>query len=101
MSYKHNNLMAMRNQYWQDNSLRAQQEKAQLKIFLSHTQLFEQVGESELKYFFYCLPSAIIMKGYALGFNHPKVIHVMKKYIIQNKSLLKCKAEIKIQYRFQ
>ena len=62
MSYKHNNLMAMRHNYWDDESSPTVQEE---KIFLRNTLIEEGIFKNatldDTKYFFFTLPSIIIV----------------------------------------
>jgi hypothetical protein len=43
--------MAMRKHYWNDSSVRVQQEKQALKYLLEHQQIFPDMQEEDLKYF--------------------------------------------------
>ena len=100
MSYKHNNLMAMRENYWNDtDSAQVQKEKK----FFQHTLLAHAIhsspSEDDAKYLFFSLPSIIIVKGYALGFQHDTVQAMIFKHIQDNKKLLQQKGDIKIQFR--
>lgn len=100
MSYKHNNLMAMRENYWNDTvSAQVQKEKK----FFQHTLLAHAIhsspSEDDAKYLFFSFPSIIIVKGYALGFQHDTVQAMIFKHIQDNKNLLKQKSDIKIQFR--
>ncbi|MEB3753857.1 hypothetical protein [Acinetobacter sp. MD2(2019)] len=99
MSYKHNNLMAMRLRYWQENSASVQQDKQDLKKFLIAQQLFADVSEQDLHYFFFSLPSQIIIKAHALGFSHHHVVQMMQSYVADHQIQLKNKQSMKIKYR--
>lgn len=91
--------MAMRVRYWHENSLEVQRDKQQLKIFLEQQCLFAQVSEKELQYFFFSLPSNIIIKAHALGFGHHQVMEMMMTYIAAHQQQLQNKEELKIKYR--
>lgn len=99
VSYKHNNLMAMRVRYWHEDSLTVKQNKQQLKVFLEQQQVFAHVSEQELHYFFFSLPSSIIMKAHTLGFADQQVIEMMTTYIAEHQQQLRNKEELKIKYR--
>ena len=100
MSYKHNNLMAMRQNYWNDtHSAQVDLEKIELKKILSEYGVFDQPSLDDAKYFFFSLPSIIIVKGYALGFADKSVKEMIIQFIEQNKKPLKQRAELKIAYR--
>ncbi len=99
VSYKHNNLMAMRKHYWNDTSVKVQQEKQALWQLLQQQQLFATLHEDDVKYFFFTLPSEVIVKGYALGFEHQRVQSMMRQHITENKSRLERRELFKIKYR--
>lgn len=100
MSYKHNNLMAMRQSYWNDNHSDAVLiEKQFFQQILIENGIFENASMDDAKYLFFCLPSVIIVKGYAHGFLHEPVKTMILKFIQDNKTLLMKKAETKVQYR--
>lgn len=100
MSYKHNNLMAMRQNYWNDtHSTQVNLEKNELQNMLNEYGIFEQPSLDDVKYFFFSLPSIIIVKGYALGFANSTVKEMISQFIEQNKSLLMQRTELKISYR--
>lgn len=100
MSYKHNNLMAMRQSWWEDeSSASVQSEKRYLQTILSEQGVFEAPSIDDVKYFFFSLPSIIIVKGYALGFTDPSIKELIQNHIESNKQLLIQKHEIKIQFR--
>lgn len=100
MSYKHNNLMAMRQNYWNDtDSSQVNLEKTELTKMLTEYGIFEHPSLEDTKYFFFSLPSIIIVKGYALGFSHDSVKEMITQFIEQNKMLLKQRSELKIAYR--
>ncbi|MEB3766577.1 hypothetical protein [Acinetobacter sp. MD2] len=99
MSYKHNNLMAMRLRYWQEASISVQNNKQSLKVFLEQQQLFSQVSEDELEYFFFSLPSHVVMRAHSLGFDHHQVMAMMTTHIATHRQQLSCRKDIKIKYR--
>jgi 1,4-dihydroxy-2-naphthoyl-CoA synthase len=99
MSYKHNNLMAMRQQYWRDLSARTQQEKYYMQQLLQHYQVYKTPSLLDVQHLFFHLPSLIIVKGYALGFCHPDVLDMMCAFIEDNRVALAQKADLKIQFR--
>ena len=100
MSYKHNNLMAMRQSYWNDNHSDAVLiEKQFFQQILIENGIFENASMDDARYLFFCLPSVIIVKGYAHGFLHESVKTMILKFIQDNKTLLMKKAETKVRYR--
>ncbi|MHA3049006.1 hypothetical protein [Acinetobacter sp. ANC 4641] len=99
MSYKHNNLMAIRKHYWDDSSTQVQQEKQALKHFLECQHIFPDMQEEDLKYFFFSLPSQVIVKGYALGFTHERVKDMLLQHITENKTRLEKRELFKVKYR--
>ncbi|WP_088459549.1 hypothetical protein [Acinetobacter soli] len=99
MSYKHNNLMAMREKYWSDNaSHHVQNEKTFFCETLQEHKIFDRPSLDDARYFFFTLPSIVIVKGYALGFTHDLVKSMIAKHIEANKVQLKQRHQIKIQY---
>lgn len=100
MSYKHNNLMAMRQNYWDDESSPTVQEE---KIFLRNTLIEEGIFKNatldDTKYFFFTLPSIIIVKAHALGFHHNHVKRMLIAHIHTNRAALMRKSTLKIQFR--
>lgn len=100
MSYKHNNLMAMRENYWNsDDSIKVSQEKSALQQTLQALGVFEQPSLDDAKYVFFGLPSIIIVKGYALGFMHDQVQQLIVQHIQTNKQQLQQRSALKIQYQ--
>lgn len=100
MSYKHNNLMAMRQNFWNDHSNdQVQNEKLFLQKILTELGIFQPATLDDAKYCFFLLPSIIIVKGYALGFSNDSVKVMIIDYLSQNRNLLTERASIKIQYR--
>lgn len=100
MSYKHNNLMAMRQNYWDDESSPTVQEE---KIFLRNTLIEEGIFKNatldDTKYFFFTLPSIIIVKAHALGFHHSHLKRMLIAHIHTNRAALMRKSTLKIQFR--
>lgn len=92
--------MAMRNHYWQNEtqSERIDDEKTFLKDFLNQHQVFKDPNLDDVKYFFFSLPSIIILKAYALGFMHELVIAMMNRFIEENKKNLCSRMQLKVQY---
>lgn len=99
MSYKHNNLMAMRQNYWNDTT--SPQVGAEKKFFqniLIEQGIFTEPSIDDVKYFFFTLPSIVIVKGYSLGFQDHAVKHLLEKHIPRNKSVLIAKSALQIEY---
>ncbi|WP_038344171.1 hypothetical protein [Acinetobacter sp. A47] len=100
MSYKHNNLMAMRQNYWDDeHSSTVQTEKQFLQNLLVEEGVFKEASLEDTKYFFFTLPSIIIVKAYALGFHHSEVRRMLVKHIHTHKPALMKRAALKIQFK--
>jgi len=106
MSYKHNNLMAMRQSYWNDNHSDAVLiEKQFFQKILIENGIFENASLDDAKYLFFSLPSVIIVKGYAHGFLHDSVKLMILKFIQDNKAQLmkkpkpKCNIECKNTFK--
>ncbi len=100
MSYKHNNLMAMRQSWWNDDSnSTVQSEKQFMCHFLTEQGLFQPAELEDVRYFFFSMPSIIIVKGYAEGFQATTVQQLMQQYITQNKDQLMQRNSLKIQYQ--
>lgn len=100
MSYKHNNLMAMRLRYWNDvETDSVQLEKQFLQQILIEHEVFQAPTLDDVKYFFFSLPSIIIVKGYAVGFTNIDIKNMISQYIHENKSSLMKHEILKIQYR--
>jgi hypothetical protein len=98
MSYKHNNLMAMRQNFWNDESSTIQSEKLFLLQQLSEQQVFNQPTLDDAKYLFFSLPSIVIVKGYAHGFSHISVQEMISTYIQTHKLQLSRKESLKIKF---
>ncbi|MDM1021397.1 hypothetical protein QSV37_13945 [Acinetobacter sp. VNK23] len=99
MSYKHNNLMAMRQNYWDDESSTIQAEKQFLRDILIEEGIFKDATLDDTKYFFFTLPSIIIVKAHALGFHHSHVKRMLIKHIHTNRAALMRKSSLKIQFK--
>ncbi|MFM6906907.1 MAG: hypothetical protein ACKOXD_08030 [Acinetobacter sp.] len=100
MSYTHNNLMAMRQNYWDDeSSSTVQAEKQFLRNTLIEEGIFKDATLDDTKYFFFTLPSIIIVKAHALGFDHSHVKHMVIAHIDTHRVALMRKATLKIQFR--
>ncbi|MPW44665.1 hypothetical protein D7V21_15045 [Acinetobacter guerrae] len=100
MSYKHNNLFAMRETYWNDaDSHHVQAEKQYFCDMLNQYGVFENASFEDAKYFFFTLPSIIIVKGYALGFMHKSVQAMIDQHIQGHVNQLKMRESLKIQFR--
>lgn len=99
MSYKHNNLMAIRQTYWHEQSARTVQEKQILQHLLIQYHVIPQASLDDAKYLFFHLPSCIILKGYALGFVHQQVQSMMIQFIQKNKADLAQKIPFKVPFQ--
>lgn len=100
MSYKHNNLLAMREQYWSDEqSTQVQQEKAYFCHLLQASNIYANPTLEDAKYLFFNLPSIVIVKGYALGFQDAQVYELIVRFIEQYKTQLMQKSCVKIQFK--
>lgn len=100
MSYKHNNLMAMRQNYWNDSdSTQVINEKQFFQTLLADHDIFTAANLDDAKYFFFSLPSIIIVKGYALGFSNSSVKKMLEQFIVQHKTDLQQRISFKIAYR--
>lgn len=94
--------MAMRQNYWNDsNSTQVDMEKRFFQQLLIENDVFEQATINDARYFFFGLPSIIIVKGYALGFINESVKQMLDLHIRQNKQLLSSRIELKIQYQMK
>lgn len=99
MSYKHNNLWAMRERYWNDQNDTVNSEKLYFQRILEELDVFPEAHVDDAKSLFFSLPSIIIVKGYALGFQHPIVHNLIVKHIQQHKIALQQRNHVKIQYK--
>ncbi|ENX47986.1 MAG TPA: hypothetical protein DIT34_13925 [Acinetobacter ursingii] len=100
MSYKHNNLFAMRENYWNDvDSGHVKAEKQYFCDALNSHGVFEDASLEDAKYFFFTLPSIIIVKGYALGFMHRSVQAMIDQHILSHVNQLKMRESLKIKFR--
>ena len=66
---------------------------------LTEQGVYEPASLDDVKYFFFSLPSIIIVKGYALGFTNQSVKDLIINYIASNKQGLILRKELKIQFR--
>ncbi|MFW2076499.1 hypothetical protein ACG94X_02035 [Acinetobacter sp. ULE_I010] len=99
MSYKHNNLMAMRQSWWDDEvNSSVKVEKQFFQLTLTEQGIYDDVTVDDVKYFFFSLPSIIIVKGYALGFTNQQVKNMISQHIQTNRQMLKDRENIKIQF---
>ena len=90
----------MRQRYWNDNqSPHVQVEKQFLLNLLIEQQIFDDANLDDAKYLFFHLPSVIIVKGYALGFQHQHVIQMIEQFISIHFDSLQQRQTFKIQYR--
>jgi hypothetical protein len=100
MSYKHNDLRAMRERYWNDaQSEGVRLEKSALQQLLQVHGIYDQASLDDTKYVFFTLPSIVIVKGYAMGFQHPRVQDLIIQHLQRNKLQLQQRHEVKIQYK--
>lgn len=91
--------MAMRQNWWNDeNSTRVQIEKLFFQKILTEQGIFTSATLEDAQYLFFNLPSIVIVKGYAIGFQHPDVEQMMTQYMQDNKVQLMRRETIKIQY---
>lgn len=94
--------MAMRQNYWNDlESAQVEMEKIFFQQLLIEHKIFEQATPEDARYFFFSLPSIIIMKGYALGFINEAVKQMLNLHIQQNRQSLSSRMELTIQYRIK
>lgn len=100
MSYKHNDLQAIRQSYWQDEqSDKVQSEKQYFQQLLTAHGIFQSATLEDAKYLFFTLPSIIIVKGYALGFMSSLVNDMLTHFIVMHKAELSQRKVLKIKYR--
>lgn len=100
MSYKHNDLFAMRERYWSDEeSSKVSAEKREFCQILQDAKLFQHPSLEDAKYVFFNLPSIIIIKGYALGFSHPTVKNMILHYISSHAQSLRARDTLKVKFR--
>ena len=89
----------MRENYWNDESETTQTEKQFLRQILIEEGIFHKATLEDTKYFFFTLPSIIIVKAYAVGFHHEAVKNMLHQHIQNHRSTLMQRAELKIQYK--
>lgn len=100
MSYKHNNLMAMRQSYWNDQSSPQVITEIQfIQDTLTEYGIFQPASREDAKYLFFNMPSIIIVKGYSLGFSNALVREMIIDFIEKNKQHLSNRAAFKIQFQ--
>lgn len=99
MSYKHNNLLAMRERYWQNHSNeKITQEKQSLILLLQEHDIFAHANADDAKYLFFSLSSDVILQGYAHGFCHPTVQVLIIQHILRHKTALMQRQPIKVRF---
>lgn len=92
--------MAMRQNYWDDkSSSTVQAEKQFLQNLLVEEDVFKEATLDDTKYFFFTLPSIIIVKAYALGFHHSEVRRMLVKHIHTHRAALMKRTALKIQFK--
>ena len=91
--------MAMRHRYWDESSDHVQNEKQFLQQTLIEQGIFSQATLEDVKYFFYTLPSIVIVKAHALGFMHETVQQMLLQHIQANRLDLMQKTELKIRFK--
>lgn len=92
--------MAMRERYWNDTeNNHVDIEKAFFQNLLQQQGIFDCATVEDAKYFFFSLPSIIIVKGYAHGFMHQPVQEMILQHIQTHKNELIQKNKLKIQFR--
>ena len=100
MSYKHNNLMAMRQNYWDDaHTPRVHDEKVFFQRLLNDLGIFENASLDDAKSLFFSLPSIILIKGYAKGFTEPSIQQLITQHIELHRHELQQKFDVKIKFR--
>ncbi|MBI1452461.1 MULTISPECIES: hypothetical protein [Acinetobacter] len=100
MSYKHNNLMAMRQNYWDDaHTPRVHEEKLFFQRLLNDLGVFEKASLEDAKSLFFSLPSIILIKGYAKGFTEPSIQQLITQHIELHRNELQQKFDVKIKFR--
>ena len=91
--------MAMRQNWWNDeHSSSVQTEKQFFQKILTELGIYTSATLEDAEYLFFNLPSIVIVKGYAIGFQHPNVEKMMAQFIESNKTQLIQRETIKIQY---
>lgn len=101
MSYKNNGLKKLRENYWNKDSERNKKEKLFLKELLLEHQVFLEINEVNLKFFFDSLPSEVILKAYGLGFKNDLIKRLLITHIEKNKNALKEGKLIKTEYKIK
>jgi hypothetical protein len=91
--------MAMRHRYWDDcTSAIVQQEKLFFQRILVEEGIFPEANLDDARYLFFSLPSHIILKGYAQGFQTMLTHQLICQYIQTHQQQLKQRAQLKIQF---
>ena len=91
--------MAMRQSWWDDEvNSSVKVEKQFFQLTLTEQGIYDDVTVDDVKYFFFSLPSIIIVKGYALGFTNQQVKNMISQHIQTNRQMLKDRENIKIQF---
>lgn len=90
----------MRLNYWNDTQTPSVLiEKEFFQLTLAELNIYPEPSFEDAKYLFFNFPSIIIVKGYALGFMADNVKTMIHQFIIEHKTELQTKAEIKMKYR--
>ena len=94
--------MAMRQNYWNDSaSPKVGAEKKFFRKILIEQGIFTEPSIEDVKYFFFTLPSIVIVKGYSLGFQDYAVKNLLEKHIQRNKNVLIAKSALQIEYQMR
>ena len=89
----------MRRSWWDDEvNSSVKVEKQFFQLTLTEQGIYDDVTVDDVKYFFFSLPSIIIVKGYALGFTNQQVKNMISQHIQTNRQMLKDRENIKIQF---
>lgn len=89
----------MRQSWWDDEvNSSVKVEKQFFQLTLTEQGIYDDVTVDDVKYFFFSLPSIIIVKGYALGFTNQQVKNMISQHIQTNRQMLKDRENIKIQF---
>ena len=89
----------MRRSWWDDEvNSSVKVEKQFFQLTLTEQGIYDDVTVDDVKYFFFSLPSIIIVKGYALGFTNQQVKNMISQHIQTNRQMLKDRENINIQF---
>lgn len=89
----------MRQSWWDDEvNSSVKVEKQFFQLTLTEQGIYDDVTVDDVKYFFFSLPSIIIVKGYAFGFTNQQVKNMISQHIQTNRQMLKDRKNIKIQF---